>query len=173
MDVPNAVTVITFRRREAHHDGELATALGTADDAVLAQVALVKVKTDLIPADPASTTNITAGTITTVTNLTNAPTNGDLTAVMKTSVTTAATAATPIAASVTGAVGSVTGIGGMFGSLGGILLSLLVQKKLFVYYRSMDQIETAYYIMFVVCGLAYLSAWLFMHLLAPKMDRVK
>jgi ACS family hexuronate transporter-like MFS transporter len=71
------------------------------------------------------------------------------------------------------AVGSVTGIGGMFGSLGGILLSLLVQKKLFVYYRSIDQIETAYYIMFVVCGLAYLSAWLFMHLLAPKMDRVK
>ncbi|MEN9381469.1 MAG: hypothetical protein RI940_350 [Bacteroidota bacterium] len=71
------------------------------------------------------------------------------------------------------AVGSVTGIGGMFGSLGGILLSLLVQKKLFVYYRSIDQIETAYYIMFVFCGLAYLSAWLFMHLLAPKMDRVK
>lgn len=61
----------------------------------------------------ASTTNITAGTITTVTNLTNAPTNGDLTATMKTSVTTAATAATPTAAAVTGAVGSVTGnVGG-------------------------------------------------------------
>lgn len=61
----------------------------------------------------ASTTNITAGTITTVTNLTNAPTAGDLTATMKTSVTTAATAATPVAASVTGAVGSVTGnVGG-------------------------------------------------------------
>jgi hypothetical protein len=57
----------------------------------------------------ANTTNITAGTITTVTNLTNAPTAGDLTATMKTSVTTAATAATPVAASVTGAVGSVTG----------------------------------------------------------------
>lgn len=58
----------------------------------------------------ASTTNITAGTITTVTNLTNAPTAGDLTATMKTSVTTAATAATPTAAAVTGAVGSVTGL---------------------------------------------------------------
>jgi len=57
----------------------------------------------------ASTTNITAGTIATVTNLTNAPTAGDLTATMKTSVTTAATASTPIAASVTGAVGSVVG----------------------------------------------------------------
>ena len=36
--------------------------------------------------DLASPTNITAGTITTVTNLTNAPTSGDLTATMKTSV---------------------------------------------------------------------------------------
>jgi hypothetical protein len=58
----------------------------------------------------ATPTNITAGTITTVTNLTNAPTTGDLTATMKTSVTTAATAATPTAAAVTGAVGSVTGL---------------------------------------------------------------
>jgi len=41
----------------------------------------------------ATPTNITAGTITTVTNLTNAPTNGDLTATMKTSVQTAADAA--------------------------------------------------------------------------------
>jgi len=39
--------------------------------------------------DLATPTNITAGVITTVTNLTNAPTNGDLTATMKTSVTTA------------------------------------------------------------------------------------
>ena len=37
----------------------------------------------------ATPTNITAGTITTVTNLTNAPTAGDLTATMKTSLTTA------------------------------------------------------------------------------------
>lgn len=49
----------------------------------------------------ATPTNITAGTITTVTNLTNAPTNGDLTATMKSSVTTAATAATPTVADVT------------------------------------------------------------------------
>lgn len=45
------------------------------------------------PTTVASTTNIT--TVATVTNLTNAPTSGDLTATMKTSVTTAATAATP------------------------------------------------------------------------------
>jgi hypothetical protein len=38
--------------------------------------------------DLATPTNITAGTITTVTNLTNAPTSGDLTATMKTSIQT-------------------------------------------------------------------------------------
>lgn len=68
---------------------------------------------------------------------------------------------------------SVTGIGGMFGGLGGIFLSLFVQKKMFVYYRSIDQIETAYYIMFAVCALSYLLGWLIMHLLIPKMKRVE
>lgn len=67
---------------------------------------------------------------------------------------------------------SVTGIGGMFGALGGILLTWLVQKNLFVHYRSVGKIEIAYYIMFVVCGAAYLSAWLVMHLLAPRMKRI-
>lgn len=70
-------------------------------------------------------------------------------------------------------VGSVTGIGGMFGSLGGIVLSLLVQKNMFVYYRSIGQIETAYYIMFFICGSAYLLAWMIMHFLVPKMQRIE
>jgi hypothetical protein len=51
----------------------------------------------------ASTTNITAGTITTATNLTNAPTAGDFTATMKTSIGTAVAASA--VASVTGNVG--------------------------------------------------------------------
>ena len=67
---------------------------------------------------------------------------------------------------------SVTGIGGMFGALGGILLSALVQKNMFVYYRSINQIETAYYSMFFVCGAAYVLAWVIMHLLVPKMKQV-
>lgn len=41
-------------------NAELATALGTADDAVLAQVALVKAKTDNLPADPADASDIAA-----------------------------------------------------------------------------------------------------------------
>jgi len=71
------------------------------------------------------------------------------------------------------ATGSVTGIGGMAGAVGGILLSALVQKNLFVHYRSIHKIETAYYIMFAVCGGAYLLAWVIMHLLAPKMTKVQ
>lgn len=67
---------------------------------------------------------------------------------------------------------SVTGIGGMFGALGGILLSMLVQKNMFVYYRSINQIETAYYIMFVVCGGAYLLAWFIMHILVPRYKKI-
>lgn len=71
------------------------------------------------------------------------------------------------------AVGSVTGIGGMFGSVGSVFLSLFVQKNMFVYYRAHHHIEIAYYIMFFVCGSAYLLAWFIMHFLAPKMKRVE
>jgi hypothetical protein len=76
-----------------------AIATNAIDDDALAADAVTAIQNGL-----ATPTNITAGTITTVTNLTNAPTNGDLTATMKTSVTTAATAATPAAASVTAPV---------------------------------------------------------------------
>lgn len=70
-------------------------------------------------------------------------------------------------------VGSVVGIGGMAGGLGGILLTALVQRNMFVYYRELGQIETAYYIMFFICGAAYLLAWTIIHLLVPKMQPIK
>ncbi|SFQ41254.1 MFS transporter [Hymenobacter arizonensis] len=70
------------------------------------------------------------------------------------------------------AVASVTGIGGMAGGLGGILLSALVQKRMFVYYESIGQLETAYFIMFLICGGAYLLAWVLMHFLAPNMKQI-
>lgn len=71
------------------------------------------------------------------------------------------------------ATASVTGIGGMFGAFGGILLTLLVQKNMFVYYTKIGQIETGYFIMFCICGAAYLSAWLIMHILVPRMKKVE
>ncbi len=67
---------------------------------------------------------------------------------------------------------SVTGIGGLFGGLGGILLSVLVQKRMFVHYEKIGQIQTAYYIMFAICASAYLIGWAIMHFLVPKMKRV-
>ncbi len=70
------------------------------------------------------------------------------------------------------AVGSVTGLGGMFGSVGSVFLSLFVQKNMFVHYRAIHHIEIAYYIMFAVCGGAYLLAWIIMHILVPRMKPV-
>ncbi|MFC6996380.1 MFS transporter [Rufibacter roseus] len=71
------------------------------------------------------------------------------------------------------AVASVTGIGGMAGGLGGILLSALVQKRMFVYYESINQLETAYFIMFLICGASYLLAWFIMHLMVPRMKPIQ
>lgn len=70
------------------------------------------------------------------------------------------------------AIASVTGIGGMFGGLGGILLTALVQKNMFVYYESIGKIQTGYYIMFFICGLAYVSGWTIMHFLVPKFKKI-
>jgi ACS family hexuronate transporter-like MFS transporter len=71
------------------------------------------------------------------------------------------------------AIGTVTGIGGMFGAFGGLFLSLFVQKDLFVHYRAIHQIETAYYIMFTWCAVCYLLAWFIMHLLVPKVNIIE
>lgn len=95
--IPASKTVITSASsvpgRTMPADGSI-TAAVIATDAIDADSLKADAVTE-IQNGLATPTNITAGTITTVTNLTNAPTNGDLTATMKTSVTTAATAATP------------------------------------------------------------------------------
>jgi ACS family hexuronate transporter-like MFS transporter len=68
-------------------------------------------------------------------------------------------------------VGAVTGIGGMAGGVGGIILSKTA-GLLFDHYKGLGNIQHGYYIMFVICGLCYLLAWLIMHLLVPTMKRV-
>lgn len=70
------------------------------------------------------------------------------------------------------ATASVTGIGGLAGGVGGVLLTLLIQKNMFVYYESIGQIQTGYFIMFLICGGAYLFAWLIMHILVPRMKPI-
>lgn len=68
-------------------------------------------------------------------------------------------------------VASVIGIGGMAGSVGGIFVSKIA-GYLFDHYKGLGQIETGYYIMFIISGLAYVTAWGLMHLLTPKMEMV-
>jgi ACS family hexuronate transporter-like MFS transporter len=70
------------------------------------------------------------------------------------------------------AISSVVGIGGMAGSIGGMLFPLLV-GHLLDYYKALGNIVTGYNILFVICGFGYLIAWVIMHLLAPRMERVK
>ena len=70
------------------------------------------------------------------------------------------------------AVASVTGLGGMAGAVGGIILSALA-GILLDHFKALGTIETGYYIMFLVCGSAYILAWVLMNMLAPKMARVQ
>lgn len=68
-------------------------------------------------------------------------------------------------------IGSVIGIGGMAGGIGGILIARAA-GLLFDHYKSLGQIETGYYIMFFICGSAYLIGWTIMHLLVPKLKPI-
>lgn len=70
------------------------------------------------------------------------------------------------------AVSSVVGIGGLAGSIGGVLFPWLVGFILDKFELA-GNIGAGYNIIFIICGLAYLVAWLCMHFLAPKMTKVK
>jgi ACS family hexuronate transporter-like MFS transporter len=70
------------------------------------------------------------------------------------------------------AVSSVVGIGGMAGSLGGFLFPALVGLILDSY-KNAGNLVGGYNVIFTICGLAYLLAWLVMHLLSPKMKQVE
>lgn len=69
------------------------------------------------------------------------------------------------------ALSTVVGIGGMAGSVGGILFPLLI-GILLDHFKLLGILSTGYNIIFVICGSAYLLAWILMHKLAPEMKRV-
>ena len=69
------------------------------------------------------------------------------------------------------AVSSVVGIGGMAGSVGGILFPFVV-GILLDHYKVLGNITTGYNIVFIVCGCTYVIAWMLIHFLAPRMERV-
>jgi ACS family hexuronate transporter-like MFS transporter len=64
-------------------------------------------------------------------------------------------------------IGTVIGIGGMAGGLGGVAISKL-GGALFDYYKSLGHTQTGYTIMFAICAVAYLVAWIVMKILVPK-----
>lgn len=68
-------------------------------------------------------------------------------------------------------VASVTGIGGMAGASGGILIAYAA-GVLLQHYKNLNKIEVGYGIMFVICGVAYLTAWVLMHILVPKFKKI-
>ncbi len=70
------------------------------------------------------------------------------------------------------AVSSVVGIGGMAGSVGGILFPLFVGYVL-DNAKAAGNINTGYNFIFIICGSAYLLAWLIMHFFTPRMEKVK
>lgn len=70
------------------------------------------------------------------------------------------------------AVSSVVGIGGMAGAVGGFLFPALIGFILDTY-KNAGNIVGGYNIIFIICGFAYLLAWLLMYSLAPKMKQVE
>lgn len=69
-------------------------------------------------------------------------------------------------------VASVVGIGTMAGCLTGMLISKFAGLIL-DHYKALGTIETGYYIMFLICGSAYLLAWVIFNLLVPQMKRAE
>ncbi|MEZ4905903.1 MAG: MFS transporter [Spirosomataceae bacterium] len=65
------------------------------------------------------------------------------------------------------AVSSVVGIGGMAGAVGGILFPILIGSLLDTY-KAAGNLQEGYNIIFTICGLTYLVAWLIIHWLTKK-----
>ena len=70
------------------------------------------------------------------------------------------------------AVSSVSGIGGLGGAVGGMLAAEGVGILLEAY-KSGNNIQAGYNLIFVLCGLAYIIAIILLHILSPQLKKVK
>jgi ACS family hexuronate transporter-like MFS transporter len=70
------------------------------------------------------------------------------------------------------AVSSVVGLGGMAGSVGGLLFPIVVGALLDTY-KAAGDISIGYNYLFVLCGSAYVLAWLCIHLFVPTMKPIE
>ncbi len=70
------------------------------------------------------------------------------------------------------AVSSVIGIGGMAGAIGGVIFPLFIGFIL-DYYKGINNLVAGYNIIFIVCGVSFMIAWILIHFLTPKMKPVQ
>jgi ACS family hexuronate transporter-like MFS transporter len=68
-------------------------------------------------------------------------------------------------------VGSVSGIGGFGGAVGGMLAAKGV-GILLDDYKAVDNLQGGYNLIFICCGMAFLTATVLFHLLSPKLEKV-
>ncbi|REA62902.1 MFS transporter [Dyadobacter luteus] len=68
-------------------------------------------------------------------------------------------------------VSSVIGIGGMAGAIGGVLFPLLIGTIL-DYYKGIGNLVAGYNVIFLLCSVSFLIAWLAIHLITPKIEPV-
>ena len=64
-------------------------------------------------------------------------------------------------------ISSIVGIGTLAGAIGGVLFPIVI-GHLLNHYKELGDINSGYNVLFVVCGSAYLTALLIMHLISPK-----
>ena len=72
----------------------------------------------------------------------------------------------------TEAVSSVVGIAGMAGAIGGILFPILI-GSLLDSYKAAGNLAGGYHLIFTLCGCTYLVAWVIIHLLTRKSEKVQ
>lgn len=69
------------------------------------------------------------------------------------------------------AIALVVGLGGMAGAAGAVLLQKC-SGFLLDLYKDKGHVETAYYVLFMICGLVYILAWCIFFFLTPEMKPV-
>jgi MFS transporter, ACS family, hexuronate transporter len=68
------------------------------------------------------------------------------------------------------AVSSVVGLGGMAGAIGSVLFPIFIGFILDLY-KNAGNIVAGYNIIFIVCGVSFMIAWVIIHFLVPKMEK--
>lgn len=69
-------------------------------------------------------------------------------------------------------VSSVIGIGGMAGAIGGVLFPLFIGFVL-DYYKGIGNLVAGYNLIFLVCSVSFLIAWLAIHFITPKIEPIE